>query len=251
MSSGPAEQGLARIYRTRDGGHSWQKVFEERRAGIFFDAIAFWDRQHGIVLSDPIDGHFALFCTDDGGTTWTQIPPAALPPALPKEGAFAASNSCLTVQGEKNAWFASGGAAVARVFHSSDRGKTWSVAETPMHPANPSSGIFSLAFSDIDHGIAVGGDYAHPESSDLANVLQTGDSGNTWQLGTPTDPAGVYLSSVTSDRGVVVSAGTRGIWRNSDTWISEFQDSINAVAIGGGEAWAVGPKGIVLRRTKP
>src|SRR5262245_2890219 len=52
MSSGPAEQGQARLYRTQDGGRSWQQVFEEKRPGIFFDAIAFWDRQHGIVLSD-------------------------------------------------------------------------------------------------------------------------------------------------------------------------------------------------------
>src|SRR5262249_34061131 len=79
MSSGPAEQGQARIFRTQDGGTSWQQVFEEKRPGIFFDAIAFWDRRHGIVLSDPIDGHFALFHTDDGGATWKQIPPAALP----------------------------------------------------------------------------------------------------------------------------------------------------------------------------
>src|SRR5215831_17437163 len=39
MSSGPAEQGQAQIFRTQDGGKSWQKVFEEKRPGIFFDAI--------------------------------------------------------------------------------------------------------------------------------------------------------------------------------------------------------------------
>src|SRR5215467_9719649 len=141
ISSGPAEKGQARIYRTINGGKDWQQVFEENRTGIFFDAVAFWDRNHGIVLSDPVDGKFALFVTDDGGLTWKQLPPAALPPALPKEGAFAASNSCLAVQGLKDVWFGTGGADVARVFHSADRGKTWSVAETPIHPANTSSGI--------------------------------------------------------------------------------------------------------------
>src|SRR5262249_27356444 len=50
ISSGPAERDQARIYRTVDGGKTWQKVFEEKRAGIFFDAVAFWDRKHGIVL---------------------------------------------------------------------------------------------------------------------------------------------------------------------------------------------------------
>src|SRR6185437_9231384 len=43
ISSGPAEKGQAQIYRTTDGGKTWTKVFEEKRAGVFFDAIAFWD----------------------------------------------------------------------------------------------------------------------------------------------------------------------------------------------------------------
>ena len=114
--------------------------------GVIYHAHArFWDRKHGIVLSDPLEGKFVLFTTDDGGLTWKQVPPAALPAALPNEGAFAASNSCLVVQGKSNVWFATGGTKVARVFTSNDRGKTWRVTETPMHPANASSGIFSLA----------------------------------------------------------------------------------------------------------
>ena len=72
ISSGPAEKGEAHIYRTADGGKSWKQVLEEKRAGIFFDAVAFWDRQHGIVLSDPVDGKFALFTTSDGGASWRE-----------------------------------------------------------------------------------------------------------------------------------------------------------------------------------
>lgn len=257
MSSGPAEQGQARIFRTTDGGKNWQQVFQEKRAGIFFDAIAFWDRRHGIVLSDPIDGHFALFRTDDGGSTWKQIPPAALPPALAKEGAFAASNSCLTVQGEKNVWFATGGATVARVFHSSDRGQTWSVAETPMQPANASSGIFSLAFSDATNGIAVGGDYARPEGSDLPNVMFTSDKGASWQQGTPTNLIGVYLSSVIviwhPGKDSIVAAGPTGaiISDGGSPWTRESDEGLNGIASSGGHSpivWAVGAKGVVMRK---
>src|SRR5215467_9228720 len=152
ISSGPAQEGQARIYRTSDAGQTWTQVFEQKTTGVFFDAIAFWDRKHGIVLSDPVGGRFALFITGDGGVTWTPLHPSAMPPALANEGAFAASNSCLTVQGENNVWFSTGGAQVARVFHSSDRGKSWIVAETPLHPANASSGIFSLAFQDDKFG---------------------------------------------------------------------------------------------------
>src|SRR5260370_15397126 len=60
ISSGPAEKGQARIYRTSDAGKTSKKVLEEKHAGIFLDAVAFWDPKHGIVLSDPVDGRFAL-----------------------------------------------------------------------------------------------------------------------------------------------------------------------------------------------
>jgi photosystem II stability/assembly factor-like uncharacterized protein len=278
ISSGPAEKGQAHIYRTSDGGNSWQQVLEEKRAGIFFDAVAFWDRKHGIVLSDPVDGKFALFTSDDGGATWKQIPAAAVPAAMPNEGAFAASNSCLTVQGTGNVWFATGGANVARVFRSSDRGKTWEASETPMHPANASSGIFALAFKDPRNGVAVGGDYQKPESSDLPNVLFTADGGQSWQIGSGTQPPGMYLSSVVGAPGVgvhipgwqsFIAVGTKGmvnlVGQISKEDLNKMfegfkpkvsEEELNSVAIAPDShknsvenVWAVGPKGIVVHRS--
>ncbi len=253
ISSGPAEKRQAHIYRTSNGGKVWSQVFEDKTLGVFFDAVAFWDSKHGIVLSDPVDGHFVLFTTNDGGFTWKQTQPKSLPPALPNEGAFAASNSCLTVQGTNDVWFATGGAAVARLFHSPDRGQTWTVAETPIHPANASSGIFSLHFTDAQNGLAAGGDYQHPESSELPNLMRTTDGGQTWQPA-PTDPAGVYFSSVivehtAAGEGRIIAAGIKGIWINSAAgWQHESSENVNTVAAGPGTVWAVGPKGLVLRR---
>jgi photosystem II stability/assembly factor-like uncharacterized protein len=256
MSSGEAGKGQARIYRTSDGGKTWKQVFEEKRKGIFLDAIAFWDRQHGIVLSDPIEGKFVLFVTTDGGATWKQVPPPALPPALPKEGAFAASNSCLAVHGLKNVWFATGGASVARVFHSSNRGQTWSVSDTPMHPANASSGIFSLAFQDSKNGVAVGGDYAHPDSSTLPNFLFTADGGKTWAAGVASEPAGLYFSSVATfwspgkDSTVVVGSGGAFTAVEGSPWVKENSLNLNSVVVAASQSptiWAVGPKGVVIK----
>jgi photosystem II stability/assembly factor-like uncharacterized protein len=249
ISSGPAEKGQARIYRTQDGGATWKQVFEEKRPGIFFDAVAFWDRKHGIVLSDPVDGKFALFATEDGGETWKQLPPSALPPALPNEGAFAASNSCLTVQGAENVWFATGGASVARVFRSQDRGETWSVAETPMKPTNASSGIFSLLFQDATHGAAVGGDYAHSDSSTLPNMMQSHDGGKTWQAAKATEPPGMYFSSVTplpQHPDGLVAVGTKGAFLFlSHQWFKGADQNLNAAVAGksGRSVWVIGPKG--------
>ena len=147
MVAGEAEKGKAKIYRMTDGAH-WTEQFDTREKGAFLDAIAFWDDQHGIALGDPIDGKLFILTTDDGGASWTRVATANSPAVLPGEGSFAASGTCLTVLGTSNAWIGTGGAARARVFRSTDRGRTWTVADTPIHAGNTSSGIFSVAFSD-------------------------------------------------------------------------------------------------------
>ena len=119
----------------------------------------------------------------------TAAPPgsaATRPRALPNEGSFAASNTCLTLFGKHDAWFATGGPGAARVFHSRDRGLSWTVAATPIRNDSPSAGIFSLAFADARHGIAVGGDYSK-DTEDRQNIALTSDGGRTWS--SPPGPA--------------------------------------------------------------
>jgi photosystem II stability/assembly factor-like uncharacterized protein len=263
VSSGDAQAGQATIYKTSDAGKTWNLVLEEKRKGIFFDAIAFWDRQRGLALSDPVDGKFVLFTTQDGGASWKQIPPDQIPPALSKEGAFAASNSCLTVSGKLDAWFGTGGANVARVFHSADGGLSWSVSETPLHPANASTGIFSLAFENQLQGVAVGGDYAHAAASPLPNVLFTADGGKTWTGGVATGAKALYLSSVVylersgalseKKEKEIFAAGSAGtaVLNPGKSWKVDSDFNFNAVAAFDEDTvWAVGPKGAVWRRQK-
>ena len=46
----------SKIYRTADGGTSWELVFENHEPEAFYDAIAFFNPEHGIALSDPVRG---------------------------------------------------------------------------------------------------------------------------------------------------------------------------------------------------
>src|SRR6202162_4001453 len=99
MSAGPGDQ--SRIYHTADAGRHWQLQFTNANPKGFFDSMVFWDRNHGIVLGDPIPDEkgnlkFELLTTDDG-QNWTPIPGGQLPPAIEGEGAFAASNSCIAI----------------------------------------------------------------------------------------------------------------------------------------------------------
>ena len=106
-----------RMYRTENGGQTWTLTFQNTEPTAFYDCMAFFDKHRGLALSDPINGRFRILATSDGGRSW-QIVDAEMPPALPAEFAFAASGQCLTVAGGRDAWFGTGGDAVARVFHS-------------------------------------------------------------------------------------------------------------------------------------
>jgi photosystem II stability/assembly factor-like uncharacterized protein len=182
LSIGSGE--ASRIFKTADGGRTWRTQFVNRDEKAFFDAMVFSDARHGVAVSDSVDGRFVILRTTDGGETWTRVPDAGLPPALPNEGAFAASGTNVTVptstRDTKHVWIGTGAAATARVLRSRDGGITWTVAATPL-PAGPSAGIFSIAFRDTTHGVIVGGDYKN-EAGAVDNVAVTSDGGATWTL---------------------------------------------------------------------
>ena len=136
----------SRIYKTSDGGDTWQLQFQNTEQEAFFDALAFWDERHGLAMSDPVRGRFYLIATDDGGAHWTPLPTEGMPLAINGEGGFAASGTCLITRGKSDAWLVSGGAK-ARVFHSKDRGLHWVVVESPILSGPASAGIFSIAFA--------------------------------------------------------------------------------------------------------
>ena len=139
---------------TSDAGASWTLAFQNPDPNAFYDCMAFYDRRHGLALSDPVGGKFRILATHDGGQTWAVVP-TEMPPALPSEFAFAASGQCLVTQGHR-AWFASGGDVQSRVFRSDDGGVSWEVSSTPVR-SGPSAGIFALAFRNTRQGLAVGG----------------------------------------------------------------------------------------------
>jgi photosystem II stability/assembly factor-like uncharacterized protein len=243
----------SRIYKTSDAGQHWTLQFRNERQEAFFDALSFWDPQHGIALSDPVDGQFLFIATTNGGTNWERIN-ASIPAALSNESSFAASGTCLTVQGESNVWFATGGAARARVFRSTDRGQTWSVSDPPMSAGTDSTGIFSLAFRDERNGVAIGGDYAKAEQTG-ENLAFTRDGGRTWHKGSGFFPRG-FRSAVswvrTGDDWLLVAVGPSGSdmaapdapWRKLD---DEKYNALSVARFDANAIWAAGPQGRIAR----
>lgn len=175
----------ARVYRTADGGKNWEMVFEDAREAAFFDAMSFWDENRGIAFSDPIDGRLLLIGTEDGGKSWNELPKSQQPQTLEGEAGFAASGTCLCIF-EDRLFVGLGGKRTeqqpvgARVLVSKDHGKTWRAVGVPMN-SGEASGVFSIAFANRDHGVAVGGTYTEPDDT-TNNICITDDGGETWKL---------------------------------------------------------------------
>ncbi|MFI9545187.1 WD40/YVTN/BNR-like repeat-containing protein [Streptomyces sp. NPDC052016] len=241
----------SRVYRTEDGGATWTESFRNTDARAFYDCLTFFDRRHGLAMSDPVDGRFRILSTSDGGRSWTVLPDDGMPPALDGEAGFAAGGQCLVSAGSHDVWLATGGAARARVLHSSDRGLTWTATDAPIPAGDPARGVFALAFHDRAHGLAVGGDYRPDQPSPRAAAV-TGDAGRTWRSSATSPPA--YRSGVAwlpHSRTAALAVGPTGTdlttdagrtWRTVDTGSYDTVDCTPDLA-----CWAAGEQGRVAR----
>lgn len=234
LSSGPGP--ASKLYETTDGCAHWQLVFTNPDATGFWDAIAFRDEQHGMLLGDPVNGQFVIYTTSDGGRHWARDESAGLA-ANPNEGAFAASNSSLALsRSGKDAYF---GTAGPRVFHF--HAGSWTASKLASSPTAESTGIFSLQFRDAQHGVAVGGDYKRPKGRENA-AWWSADGGANWQAAA--NPPGGYRSAVEWDQNSQfwIAVGTNGSDFSKDngkTWAAFDTAPWNALSL----PWAVGPDG--------
>jgi len=247
LAAGPGEQ--SRIYHTSDSGKRWELQFKNPEPKGFLDCMAFSDKQHGIVVGDPVNGKFQILRTEDGGKNWRYADPKDMPAVLKGEGAFAASNSCIAVNGNQNVWFVTGGPA-ARVFHSRDGGAIWTVTETPVVHGSASQGIFSIAFKDALHGMIAGGDYAHPDQGGN-NLATTNDGGKTWKpIPISSQKYFSAIEYIPGSRNSVIATGSSASAFSKDalrSWEFFLPTGFNALASSHAVIYAVGANGAVGR----
>ena len=151
MASGPGEK--SRLYKTTDGCKTWTLLQRNTCPDGFYDTIAFWDRNHGLLVGDPVRPQSAEFCTseaisrenvpqaqaprltglltDDAGANWANgsaEKSSRLSLGSLGGAAFAASNTSAYIAREVSfdtsgheyktvlAWIGIGGKGGARVF---------------------------------------------------------------------------------------------------------------------------------------
>src|SRR5262249_60157617 len=110
-----------RIDKATVAGVQWPLQLTNDDPIAFFDAMAFWDAQHGIAMSDSVDGRFIIITTGDGGQTWTRVPADRLPVALMNEGGFAGSGTNIAGM-NRHAWGGTGAASNSRMLITENQG---------------------------------------------------------------------------------------------------------------------------------
>lgn len=245
MSAGPGEQ--SRIYRTTDGCAHWTEETRNHDQDGFWDALVFQsedfgkhgDKSVGVLVGDPVGGRF--FTMTAAGAKWSIDKTACL--SRDRESAFAASNSSVVVFGAGKYILGTGGKGGPRALLSPFLAGTDGClgAAVPVASGNDSSGVFSLAFRDAEHGVAVGGNYKKPDDP-AGTAAWTIDGGRQW---TPaSNPPHGYRSTVAwfPDAKVWVAAGTNGSDISTDdghTWQPLGTGNWNALSL----PYVVGPKG--------
>ena len=267
MSSGPGD--LSRLYKTTDGCSSWKLLYTNPDKEGFWDALSFSDREHGFLLGDPVAGRLYLAWTDNGGASWQRISTEDLTLVGTGAGAFAASNSALSlagpILGPTNApWFGTSGPGGAHVYtggidctmgiareNPGECLKHWTFGRdtVPVNGDNSSSGIFSLVVlhdhQGISRAVAVGGDYKKPNESN-GTAASTSDGGKTWTAAAK--PPHGYRSSVAWDAAdkAWIAAGTNGSdvsYDDGKTWQYLDSGNWNALSL----PWVVGPEGRIAK----
>ncbi|MEO6611463.1 MAG: oxidoreductase [Chitinophagaceae bacterium] len=213
----------AYILKTTDGGDTWKVVYENKTKGMFLDAMEFWNEQAGIVIGDPLDGHFFVARSFDGGSTWQEIPLDKRPVADSGEACFAASGTNIRALDKDEAVFVSGGLR-SRLFTKNQP------ASLPVIQGKETTGANSIAVWDkfkLKGGkrmIVVGGDF-NADSSTLKNCFYTNDGGKSWD--SPNTPPHGYRSCVEYySKTEIFSCGLNGVDFSLDggrnwKWISK------------------------------
>lgn len=253
MSSGTP----AYVLKTTNGGETWKEVYKNTDSAYFLDAIDFWDKKRGVLVGDPVNGHFVLLETNDGGETWNEMDTAEAPTAKEGEAVFAASGTSLRCWGKKSKGFSFvTGGAVSRIISNlkpESRERIWGIKLVQIQKGKASQGAFSLAcMNDRPCFLVTGGDYVS-DTSTLPNSCYVSLSGHINHINIRDTKA--YKSCVealpsASQAEIAIATGTSGsdIF-NAFSWTNISSESFHVVrkAKKGKAVFLAGPKGKIGR----
>lgn len=200
----------AMILKTKDGGGTWHKVFEDSTKGMFLDAMYAKGKTIQVV-GDPINGKAFFAVSNNEGEGWH----AHLKDGIPLqegEAFFASSGSNLQIvntskQFKSDTWMVTGGKA-SRLINARDQRDIFSL---PLLQGKASTGANSIDISPSGKfAFIVGGDFARDTVRD-GNAVRV-DFGKNIHFTQPITPPHGYRSSVVYiNENTLISCGTSGV----------------------------------------
>lgn len=170
-----------KILKTTDGGLNWthqSTAIYSSAAGAYPNTVYFWNANEGFCMGDPTNNYFEIYTTSNGGTLWSRVDSANMPPIVSGEYGYAAYLSVVDTM----VWF---GTNKGRIFKSHDKGRHWTLINTPF---TTSGKIRFLQFKDSLNGI-IGN-----RTNNSFTMYSTSDGGTSWQAISPT--GNVYGNNV-------------------------------------------------------
>jgi len=148
------------VLKTKDGGVSWYKVYENKDTLMFLDAIQFKDSVQGSIVGDPMYNQIFLLNTLDKGEHWQQVKANHFTSQLKDgESFFASSNS--------NIAYANGSEFLITGGLSSRLWIDGNAIDLPIVQGEKTTGANSMAISPSNNNmIIVGGDFTKKENAE-------------------------------------------------------------------------------------
>ena len=240
----------ARILKTVDAGKSWKIVFEDRRKGMFLDAMDFAGSRRGMVVGDPVDGYPFMATTTNTGDTWQVTDTAGRAACDSGEAFFAASGSNLKYFANGDYFLVSGGTR-SSLFTNTTK------STLPIVQGTASAGANAIDFYDNGYPdkpgerlVIAGGDFA-ADTASAGNLFYSPDGGKTWKR-PETGPHGYRSSVEYLSKKTILACGLSGVDISNDngkTWTLVGTASFNVCKISkfGTAVFLAGNNGTVAR----
>ncbi|NJN79836.1 MAG: hypothetical protein HC797_04840 [Anaerolineales bacterium] len=198
------------LYRTSDGGITWQDFETPFSAGDF----EFIDENNGWILADLGVGAgsmaVSVFQTSNGGVTWSRV--YTNDPNLEGAGEslpLGGIKVLLVPLDMQTAWV--GGVVYANgtvyLFRTDDGGETWSTVaniELPQEAEDSQIGVEKLEFISPTQGVLV---LRMSSTSQETLIFSTNDGGDTWQAFPETIPEAGMLEIPSAQEVIFYSSG--------------------------------------------